>query len=111
MSATSEDDQRGIPLLDDSDSATSARASTKRKAADKPSKRSAKRKKVSSAADDALDLDAGVNHAIAHMDAQIMADHIAQRTKRFQSDLSMVELDDLRIPRMSFSRFLDMSLY
>ena len=65
------------------------------------SKRAAKRKrskKPKDIADDALDAEAGVNHAIAHMDSQLLADHVAQRTKRFQKDLSLVELEDIHIP-------------
>ena len=32
------------------------------------------------------------------MDSRLMADHIAQRTKRFQPDLSMVEAEDIHVP-------------
>ena len=31
------------------------------------------------------------------MDSQLLADHVAQRTKRFQTELSLVELDDIRL--------------
>ena len=98
-----EDDTAGVPLLE-SLSPSPDPTSTKRKReteAPTESKRAAKRrksKKPKDIADDALDLEAGLNHAIAHMDSQLLADHIAQRTKRFQTDLSLVELDDLRIP-------------
>ncbi|KAF4548606.1 CMS1-like protein [Elsinoe fawcettii] len=64
------------------------------------SKRAAKRKKskpVRDPLDEALDLEHGVNHAIGHMDPQLLADHIAQRNRRHQSDLSSVEQEDLRI--------------
>lgn len=101
----SEDIGAGVPLVEALSRSTSPEASepTKRKREDEApaeSKRAAKRrksKKPKDIADDALDLEAGVNHAIAHMDSQLLADHIAQRTKRFQSDLSLVELDDLRV--------------
>ena len=79
-------------------------SSTKRKrdADGKPeSKRATKRrrsKKPKDVTDDALDLDAGLNHAIGHMDGKLLADHVAQRTQRFQSDLSIVELEDIRVP-------------
>lgn len=48
-----------------------------------------------------FDTDAGVNRAIGLMDSQLMADHIAQKTSRFGTDLSPVELSDLYISRMS----------
>jgi protein CMS1 len=48
--------------------------------------------------DEALDVDLGVNHAIAHMDSRLMADHIAQRTKRFRPELSLVEVEDVHVP-------------
>ncbi|KAI1246585.1 csm1-like protein [Eutypa lata] len=44
-----------------------------------------------------FDTDAGVNRAIGLMDSQLMADHIAQKTSRFGTDLSPVELSDLYI--------------
>lgn len=47
-----------------------------------------------------LDIEAGVNRAFAHMDSQLIADHIAQKTARFGSDLSSVELADLYISGM-----------
>lgn len=46
-----------------------------------------------------LDIERGVNLAIGRMDRGLLADYIAQRTKRFHSDLSAVELEDLYIPR------------
>ncbi|KAK5009793.1 hypothetical protein LTR28_013365 [Elasticomyces elasticus] len=55
-----------------------------------------KAKKPEDIQDDALDMTARVNHAIAHMDSRLLADHVAQRTKRFESDLSLVELEDRR---------------
>lgn len=67
------------------------------------SKRAAKKKKKNKkpmdvARDEALDEELGVNHALAHMDGQLLADHIAQRVKRFEGDkLSGVEEDDLRV--------------
>ncbi|KAF2157379.1 hypothetical protein K461DRAFT_284020 [Myriangium duriaei CBS 260.36] len=66
------------------------------------SKRAAKRKKAKNsntvAYDEALDVEAGINHAIAHMDSQLLADHVAQRNRRFNSDLSTMELEDMQIP-------------
>lgn len=48
--------------------------------------------------DDAdLDLEKGINMAIGRFDSRFLADHVAQRTKRFQPDLSFVELEDRHI--------------
>lgn len=44
-----------------------------------------------------LDVDARLNHAFERMDSQLLADHIAQKTTRFATDLSSVELSDLYI--------------
>ncbi|KAK4543461.1 hypothetical protein LTR36_005604 [Oleoguttula mirabilis] len=108
MSLDLENAQAGEPLLEgvsDSEShGAKTEASSKRKRDDdsKPeSKRAAKRKKTKKPKDvndEALDLELGVNHAIAHMDGTLMADHIAQRTKRFQPDMSMVEVEDNHVP-------------
>ncbi|KAG8624415.1 hypothetical protein KVT40_007482 [Elsinoe batatas] len=83
--------------------------SKKRKRAEelKPlSKRASKRKKSKPATeplDDALDLEKGINNAVGHMDPQLLADHIAQRNRRYQNDLSTVEQEDLRIPASAIS--------
>lgn len=66
--------------------------------------RKPKQKKRRKAAADAdhddvlLDLDLGVNTAIARLDPDLLADHAAARTKRFGTDLSVVELGDLYVP-------------
>lgn len=49
--------------------------------------------------DTLLDTELGLNTGIALMDSQLMADHLVQRTTRFGSDLSSVEMADLYIPR------------
>ncbi|RYO79981.1 hypothetical protein DL762_007884 [Monosporascus cannonballus] len=58
-----------------------------------------KRRRKSAFEEDGLlfDMEAGVNRAIALMDSQLMSDHIAQKTSRFGTDLSPVELSDLYI--------------
>jgi len=95
----------GIPLIESPSPSGSPEPSTNKRKRDidsKPeSKRAAKRKrtkKPNDITDDALDTAAGLNHAIAHMDSQLLADHVAQRTKRFQNDLSMMELEELQLP-------------
>lgn len=44
-----------------------------------------------------LDVEAGLNKAFERMDSQLLADHVAQKTTRFATDLSSVELADLYI--------------
>ncbi|KAM7187129.1 U3-containing 90S pre-ribosomal complex subunit domain containing protein [Naviculisporaceae sp. PSN 640] len=59
-------------------------------------KKKKKQKKVRQDEGD-LDAEAGLNLAFARMDGQLLADHIAQKTTRFGTDLSTVELSDLYI--------------
>lgn len=66
------------------------------------SKRAAKRAKKNQSAsrmaqDEALDTTAGINRAIGAMDSQLLADHIAQRTRRFTTE---EEREELLIPGM-----------
>jgi protein CMS1 len=58
-----------------------------------------KRKKQKKQREDEGDLDVeiGVNRAFERMDGQLLADHIAQKTTRFGTDLSPIELADLYI--------------
>ncbi|KAI9835404.1 MAG: hypothetical protein M1819_002322 [Sarea resinae] len=107
----SEDLETGVPLLESSPSATpepSAKTSTKRKREDGTvveSKRAAKKKKSKKTkyeGDADLDLEAGINHAIGKMDGRLLADYVAQRTKRFESDLSLMELEEKYLPEKSF---------
>ncbi|RDA96301.1 hypothetical protein CP533_1603 [Ophiocordyceps camponoti-saundersi (nom. inval.)] len=72
----------------------------KRPAASVPEKKPKKRKSAQAKGDphdDALDTDLGINTLFARMDQQLLADHLAQKTARFGSDLSTVELNDLAI--------------
>lgn len=57
-----------------------------------------KTKKAKEAQDDELDIEAGINNAFSHMDNQLLADYIAQRTRKYESDLSSIELEDRYIP-------------
>jgi protein CMS1 len=100
----SNDERTGMPLFEGfSDPASPPPSSKKRKqdAPTKDEKKSSKRRKLKRPKDldeEALDADLGVNHAIAHMDSRLMADHIAQRTKRFRPELSLVEMEELHVP-------------
>jgi len=60
-------------------------------------KKRRKSKKPADVDDAALDTDLGVNHALAGMDSRLMADHLARRTKKFNPDLTSVELDEIHI--------------
>lgn len=64
-------------------------------------KRKSKKSKV--AGDDELDTELGINNAFAHMDSQLLADYVAQRTRQYESDLSSVELEDKYIPGIYMS--------
>ena len=63
----------------------------------KPAKRK-KAKKAKPDEDENPDLKQGLNLAIGKLDSRLQADYVAQRTKRFSSDLSLVELEDRHIP-------------
>jgi protein CMS1 len=67
------------------------------------SKRAAKKqksKKRKTVDEDELDVEQGVNNAFSHMDSQLLADYLAQRTRQYEGDLSTVELEDKYIPGM-----------
>ncbi|KAL2166583.1 hypothetical protein VTG60DRAFT_2478 [Thermothelomyces hinnuleus] len=63
---------------------------------EKPRKKHKKHKKVREDEAD-LDVEAGLNRAFERMDGQLLADHLAQKTRRFGTDLSPIELSDLYI--------------
>ena len=59
------------------------------------STRSATSKRVKT---DDLDAEMSVNTAFSRMDSELLADYVAQRTRKYESDLSVVELQDRYIP-------------
>jgi protein CMS1 len=66
---------------------------------DQPSKKIAKiTKKARPIEDDDLDTESSINKAFSHMDNQLLADYIAQRTREYESDLSSIELEDKYLP-------------
>ncbi|TLD22243.1 hypothetical protein PspLS_07840 [Pyricularia sp. CBS 133598] len=76
-----------------------AKAANSTVPAGKKRKQNAKKGKRAVQDDDSLlDLDAGLNLAIANMDNQLLSDYLAQQTTRFGTDLSSVELADLHVP-------------
>ncbi|KAL2065428.1 hypothetical protein VTL71DRAFT_3098 [Oculimacula yallundae] len=64
----------------------------------KKAAKKAKSKKVKAVEEDELDLEAGINKAFSHMDSQLLADYVAQRTRKHESDLSTIELEDKYLP-------------
>ncbi|TVY67399.1 Protein CMS1 [Lachnellula suecica] len=57
-----------------------------------------KKPKTKAAEEDELDLEAGINNAFSQMDSQLLADYVSQRTRKYESDLSSIELEDKYIP-------------
>jgi hypothetical protein len=53
-----------------------------------------KSKKRKVAEDGDLDLALGISKAFSQMDNQLMADYVAQKTRKFESELSLIELED-----------------
>jgi protein CMS1 len=79
----------------------SKRASRKRKrtTAEQDSRKASKKTKKSKAIEeDEIDFELGINNAFSHMDNQLLADYLAQRTRKYQDDLSTIELEDKYIP-------------
>lgn len=85
--------------LQESDAATDAALRKKQK---RQQKKKQLRQKYAQGETD-LDLEAGLNRAFERMDGQLLADHLAQKTRRFGADLSPVELADLYISGVFFS--------
>ena len=90
------------PELEDSTKTSKKR---KRGAVEQGAKKVAKKSKAkkgkSGEKDDNIDVEAGINKAFAHMDNQLLADYVAQRTRKYESDLSSVELEDKYLPGMA----------
>lgn len=84
---------------------TSKGSSKKRKRGEveQKAKKAAKKAKSSKGKgyeDEDLDLEAGINRAFSQMDNQLLADYVAKQTKRHESDLSAIELEDKYLPGM-----------
>ncbi|KAI9848518.1 MAG: hypothetical protein M1837_007187 [Sclerophora amabilis] len=90
------------------ESASPGPVSSKKRTADESAeavreKPKRKKKKEGREIDDGtFDLEAGINTVFANMDSRLLADFVAQRLKRFEGDLSTVELDDRQIPEKAF---------
>ncbi|KAK8154997.1 U3-containing 90S pre-ribosomal complex subunit-domain containing protein [Phyllosticta citrichinensis] len=97
------EDGAGVPLIEPMPGSP---ADGKRKRGEeepKQSKRAKRRKnkQPKDVHDEDLDEAAGLNRSIGRMDSRLLADYMAQRTKRFEPDLSLVELEDRYVPENS----------
>lgn len=73
---------------------------------DKPARKRQKKKRNATANDDGdMDFDLSINRAVARMDSNLLANHVARQTQRFGKDLSSVELTDLTLEGKSASLF------
>ncbi|MCJ1435690.1 hypothetical protein MMC27_005065 [Xylographa pallens] len=74
----------------------------KRSISDTPPKITAtgkkRQKKTSSLINDDLDFENGINSVLGRLNRSLLADYFTQRTKNFAKDLSLVDLDEKRIP-------------
>jgi protein CMS1 len=117
----SNEDNLQEPLLEDStlpqlESANTTNTTSKKRKRTKAqgqeeskNKESAKRKKPKPSEDEDIDFEAGLNHAIAKMDNHLLADYIARQTRRYESDLSSVELEDKYLPGELYLALLSLS--
>jgi protein CMS1 len=91
--------QLGDKMATKSEEKASTVLSKKRKrgtaTGEKPNKFTETGKKQRTAAEeDDLDLSMGINKSFTHMDSQLIADYVTQQTRKFERDLSSVELED-----------------
>jgi U3-containing 90S pre-ribosomal complex subunit len=95
----------GVPLIEPLSRSVSPsnKNSGKRKRDDESHSKKARKKKAfkqkpKDINDDDLDEELGLNLAIGRMDGQLLVDHVAQRTKKFEPELSTVEREDRYLP-------------
>lgn len=67
-------------------------------AAAPPLKKHKKRKTRAEQEDETIDIALGINTLFSRMDSQLLADYLAQKTSRFGTELSPIELSDLSVP-------------
>ncbi|KAK7628397.1 U3-containing 90S pre-ribosomal complex subunit-domain containing protein [Phyllosticta citricarpa] len=100
------EDGAGVPLIEPVPGSPADGNGSKRKRGEEEAKQSkrAKRRKnkqPKDVHDEDLDEAAELNRSIGRMDSRLLADYMAQRTKRFEPDLSFVELEDRYVPEKS----------
>lgn len=70
-----------------------------------PAKKSAgKKRRIDDDTD--LDIENGVDKSYSSMDQQLLADYLAQKTRKFECDLSSIELEDRFISGMTGLQFM-----
>ncbi|KIW03904.1 uncharacterized protein PV09_04747 [Verruconis gallopava] len=94
------DNEGGVPLIEPQFSGAKKRKRNNDSEARKEKKRR-RNKKPNDIHEDDLDEELGVNLAIGRMDGDLMVNYVARRTKKFEPDLSPVELDELYLPAKS----------
>ena len=98
------DDSRIIDALSPATTVSSAVTSSRKRKRESDKARKLKRRKESGEEDDESHLviseegKGGINTAIAHLDPQLIADFVGQRVKKFEKELTLVELGDRYIP-------------
>lgn len=100
------EDGAGVPLIESISGSPAPENGSKRKRGEEEAKQSKrakrrKNKKPKDVDDEDLDEAKGLNRSIGRMDSRLLADYMAQRTRRFEPDLSMVELEDRYVPGRS----------
>ena len=70
----------------------------------KRKKKHKKRKRMEDDAERELDLEKGINLTFVEMNSSLLADHVACQTKKFNPKMSMIELEDRRLPGRSRQR-------
>lgn len=90
--------ERKRKIKDDEDAVE--KDTTESKASSKRLKRQKfkEKKNAKAAANPDIDAVTGLNTAIGRMNASHLADYIVKQTKKFQPELSVVELEDRRVP-------------
>ena len=66
----------------------------------KKAAKKSKSKRSKAGEEDEIDTEAGINKTFSRMDNQLLADYVAQRTRKYETELSLVELEDKYIPGM-----------
>lgn len=89
--------KRKAPTVQDDEPSTAVATEQQQRPTKKP-KQKKNRPADANDEDALLDLDAGINTIFTRMDSDLLADHVAAKTKRFGADLSTVELSDLYVP-------------
>lgn len=64
--------------------------------------RKKKVKRIGEGEDETLNLEQAINTSIGKYDNRLLADFVAQRTKRFNPGLTLLELEDIHLPEQAF---------